>query len=71
MERRVCVSRLNSVDLPTFGRPQIATSGRCRNASCSLSVGSETLRRQRLGLAPRALLMRILAAAPMLFWLSF
>ncbi len=27
IERRVPVNRLNSVDFPTFGRPQIATSG--------------------------------------------
>ena len=27
IDRRVPVMRLNSVDLPTFGRPQIATSG--------------------------------------------
>src|ERR1700678_2272537 len=27
MERRLWVSRLNSVDLPTLGRPTIATSG--------------------------------------------
>src|SRR5690348_15774566 len=28
MERRLLVSRLNSVDLPTFGRPTMATSGK-------------------------------------------
>jgi hypothetical protein len=28
MERRECVRRLKSVDLPTLGRPTIATSGK-------------------------------------------
>src|SRR5579862_1687221 len=32
MERRVPVSRLNNVDLPTLGRPTIATSGSARAA---------------------------------------
>ena len=37
IDRRVPVSRLKSVDLPTFGRPQIATSGRVVSAAMSAS----------------------------------
>src|SRR6185437_8201792 len=36
MERRVRVSRLKSVDLPTFGRPTIATKGHRSSADDTL-----------------------------------
>src|ERR1035438_9098778 len=41
MERRLCVSRLNKVDLPTLGRPTMATSG---SASAPAFLGTTDLR---------------------------
>src|ERR1039458_4426106 len=41
MERRLCVSRLNRVDLPTLGRPTMATSG---SASAPAFLGTTDLR---------------------------
>ena len=38
IERRVSVSRLNRVDLPTFGRPQMATSGSRTGERCSSAM---------------------------------
>src|SRR5262245_24484091 len=35
MERRCPISRLNSVDLPTFGRPKMAMSGSEADMRCS------------------------------------
>src|SRR5579859_967580 len=41
IDRRLCVSRLKSVDLPTLGRPTIATSG---SASEPAFLGTTDLR---------------------------
>src|SRR5205807_3001310 len=56
-------SRLKSVDLPTFGRPTIATTGRTTEAPAPTASGGRTLsldagRRLRVPLAAPARLIR-------------